>query len=101
MWAGLERTESDGWSADRQKAADEEKRTNTSENDRFFMPGITGRFRDQIERRKQLWQKKDVDVKDTKNGQSKKVWETTTFAQDTDGEGGCCFFTKRSSPSVG
>ncbi|KAJ3660862.1 hypothetical protein Zmor_005291 [Zophobas morio] len=71
---------------DRQKAADEEKRTNTSENDRFFMPGITGRFRDQIERRKQLWQKKDVDVKDTKNGQSKKVWETTTFAQDTDGK---------------
>ncbi|XP_068900068.1 arginine/serine-rich coiled-coil protein 2-like isoform X2 [Tenebrio molitor] len=72
---------------DSQKSVDEDKRTNTSESDRFFMPGITGRFRDQIERRKQLWQKKDADPKDNKNnGQSKKVWETTTFAQDTDGK---------------
>ncbi|XP_064214346.1 arginine/serine-rich coiled-coil protein 2 isoform X2 [Tribolium castaneum] len=65
---------------------DEDKRNNPSDGDRFFMPGITGRFRDQIERRKQLWQKKDTNPTDNKNGQSKKVWETTTFAQDTDGK---------------
>ncbi|XP_044260557.1 uncharacterized protein ZC262.2 isoform X2 [Tribolium madens] len=64
---------------------DDDKRNNVTDSDRFFMPGITGRFRDQIERRKQLWQKKDTNPTDN-NGQSKKVWETTTFAQDTDGK---------------
>nr|CAI5832126.1 unnamed protein product [Callosobruchus analis] len=61
------------------------------QKDRFFVPGITGRFRDQIEKRKLLWQKKEDDA--PKQGPSKetpvatKVWEATTFAQDTDGEG--------------
>ncbi|CAG9830676.1 unnamed protein product [Diabrotica balteata] len=68
--------------------------------DRFFMPGITGRFRDQIEKRKMLWQKKDpepeqagpaVPIKQNPKLQanaprSTKLWEATTFAQDTDGK---------------
>ncbi|KAJ8939344.1 hypothetical protein NQ318_005705 [Aromia moschata] len=33
--------------------------------DRFFMPGITGRFRDQIEKRKLLWQKKAPERQET------------------------------------
>lgn len=63
--------------------------------DRFFMPGITGRFREQIERRKLLWQKKSepevaapVVEAPTLGGPSRatKLWETTTFAQDQDGK---------------
>ncbi|XP_019878158.1 uncharacterized protein ZC262.2 isoform X2 [Aethina tumida] len=66
--------------------------------DRFFMPGITGRFRDQIERRKLLWQKKSEpdQAPEPKPGpqplggpggsRATKLWETTTFAQDTDGK---------------
>ncbi|XP_030762771.1 arginine/serine-rich coiled-coil protein 2 isoform X1 [Sitophilus oryzae] len=65
--------------------------------DRFFMPGITGRFRDQIEKRKQLWQKgKDepvvpVNIPGPSNNGSNinmagskaaKVYEATTFADD-------------------
>ncbi|KAL1501581.1 hypothetical protein ABEB36_006879 [Hypothenemus hampei] len=70
-----------------------------SGNDRFFMPGITGRFRDQIEKRKLLWQKaRDPDPTSnatstitrpsfglsTVAGSSKatKVYEATTFADD-------------------
>lgn len=65
--------------------------------DRFFMPGITGRFRDQIEKRKLLWQKGKetekviapaaaaISVAGT-SSKTTKVWETTTFAQDTDGK---------------
>lgn len=61
------------------------------------MPGITGRFRDQIEKRKLLWQKgkepekvqatASIPVAPPASTSSKttKVWETTTFAQDTDG----------------
>nr|CAH7758813.1 unnamed protein product [Callosobruchus chinensis] len=61
------------------------------QKNRFFVPGITGRFRDQIEKRKLLWQKKEDDDA-PKQGPSKvtpvatKVWEATTFAQDTDGK---------------
>ncbi|CAH2007500.1 unnamed protein product [Acanthoscelides obtectus] len=59
------------------------------QKDRFFVPGITGRFREQIEKRKLLWQKKEEET--PKQGPSKapvatKVWEATTFAQDTDGK---------------
>ncbi|KAF5284660.1 hypothetical protein FQR65_LT13491 [Abscondita terminalis] len=58
---------------------------------RFFMPGITGRFTEQIQRRKLLWQKKDnktapaADVRPVMP-QGQKVWQNTTFAQDTDGK---------------
>lgn len=63
------------------------------------MPGITGKYRDQIEKRKLLWQKKDQpkqQIADPVQGQSAaapastsrgpKIWEATTFAQDQDGE---------------
>lgn len=59
------------------------------------MPGITGRFRDQIEKRKLLWQKKGEEtstssaaapVRPPNAPQATKVWEGTTFAQDTDGK---------------
>lgn len=62
------------------------------------MPGITGRFREQIEKRKLLWQKgkemeKVVDNKPVAaatpagtSSKTTKVWETTTFAQDSDGK---------------
>lgn len=62
-----------------------EQRQRKDESGPFFTPGISGRFREQIEKRKQLWQKKDADTSQPCEGQSKKVWETTTFAQDTDG----------------
>ncbi|KAG5889873.1 hypothetical protein JTB14_018920 [Gonioctena quinquepunctata] len=68
----------------------------TQNKDRFFVPGITGRFREQIEKRKLLWQKKEPEKQETVAktypsfgvGESKttKVWEATTFAQDTDGK---------------
>ncbi|CAH0548571.1 unnamed protein product [Brassicogethes aeneus] len=77
----------------------------STQNSRFFMPGITGRFRDQIERRKMLWQKKSESDKISPEppkgvvhaptnacalggggSRATKVWETTTFAQDTDGK---------------
>lgn len=79
--------------------ADPQKTEEKNENkDRFFMPGITGRFRDQIEKRKLLWQKKDQETPQPQQQMSSsqnaapggsritKVWEATTFAQDTDGE---------------
>lgn len=55
------------------------------------MPGITGRFKEQIERRKLLWQKKDdkkqpLPMPSTTTNRTGKVWETTTFAQDQDGK---------------
>ncbi|KAI4454610.1 hypothetical protein MML48_9g00011925 [Holotrichia oblita] len=58
------------------------------DKDRFYMPGITGRFKDQIERRKLLWQKKDTERKEcpATSTTAGKVWQTTTFAQDTDGK---------------
>lgn len=75
---------------------DTKKQVETGEKDRFYMPGITGRFKDQIERRKMLWQKKDpVKVPDQPMPASSaapsanrtgKVWEATTFAQDQDGK---------------
>lgn len=59
------------------------------------MPGITGRFKDQIERRKLLWQKKEPEKIETAvapapslagtSSRAGKVWEATTFAQDSDG----------------
>ncbi|XP_028130642.1 U1 small nuclear ribonucleoprotein 70 kDa isoform X2 [Diabrotica virgifera virgifera] len=71
----------------------------TQNKDRFFMPGITGRFRDQIEKRKMLWQKKDPEPEQAGPAvpihnpklqanapRSTKLWEATTFAQDTDGK---------------
>ncbi|XP_074026758.1 uncharacterized protein isoform X2 [Leptinotarsa decemlineata] len=64
--------------------------------DRFFVPGITGRFREQIEKRKLLWQKKEPEKQETVvkpapsfgvgGSRTTKVWEATTFAQDTDGK---------------
>lgn len=65
------------------------------ENNRFFMPGITGRFTDQIQKRKLLWQKKEaaeekpaIEVAQTSQpaATSCKQWQNTTFAQDSDGE---------------
>ncbi|KAF7285777.1 hypothetical protein GWI33_009962 [Rhynchophorus ferrugineus] len=72
--------------------------TGGGSGDRFFMPGITGRFRDQIEKRKQLWQKaKDVDfvpsittpgsssigaASAVAGSKAAKVYEATTFADD-------------------
>lgn len=69
----------------------------TDGDNRFFMPGITGRFRDQIEKRKLLWQKnkqqepeKRVEhveqVCSATSSRTTKVWETVNFAQDQDGE---------------
>ncbi|KRT78868.1 hypothetical protein AMK59_7692 [Oryctes borbonicus] len=63
----------------------------TDNKDRFYMPGITGRFKEQIERRKLLWQKKEPERKQptaTSTTTAGKVWQTTTttFAQDTDGK---------------
>lgn len=76
-------------------ASDGQKLSNEAqsgtESNRFFMPGVTGRFRDQIERRKLLWQKKEPESKEENNVKlmggagTGKVWETTTFAQDSDG----------------
>ncbi|KAL3271279.1 hypothetical protein HHI36_021769 [Cryptolaemus montrouzieri] len=66
--------------------------------DRFFMPGITGKYREQIEKRKLLWQKKDPqkpaetvtvptqNPAGTSTSRVTKIWETTTFAQDQDGK---------------
>ncbi|CAG9815116.1 unnamed protein product [Phaedon cochleariae] len=60
---------------------------------RFFVPGLTGRFRDQIEKRKLLWQKKEPEKPQAVSrpmaaagSRTTKVWEATTFAQDTDGK---------------
>lgn len=61
------------------------------------MPGITGRFKDQIEKRKLLWQKKEPEkIEPAKvapapsfsggaSSRAGKLWENTTFAQDSDG----------------
>lgn len=57
------------------------------EKNRFFMPGITGRFTEQIQRRKLLWQKKDTKTEVVPTApQGQKVWQNTTFAQDNDGK---------------
>lgn len=78
-----------------QKSIDDQKKTrNDSNKDRFFMPGITGRFREQIERRKLLWQKKEPEAKPevTATASSSfvpkggKIWDTVNFAQDSDGK---------------
>lgn len=55
---------------------------------RFFMQGITGRFTEQIQRRKMLWQKKDAapTAESAPPTQTQKVWQNTTFAQDSDGK---------------
>lgn len=71
----------------------EQQNPAAAEKDRFFMPGITGRFRDQIEKRKLLWQKKEPEKKEERvvqetpagSSRSTKVWETVNFAQDQDG----------------
>ncbi|XP_018570764.1 uncharacterized protein ZC262.2-like isoform X1 [Anoplophora glabripennis] len=75
---------------------DQQKNEEKNENkDRFFVPGITGRFREQIEKRKLLWQKKEPEAQLPAAGPQNpiaggsritKVWEATTFAQDTDGK---------------
>lgn len=77
-------------------SVDQQKSDEKNENkDRFFVPGITGRFREQIEKRKLLWQKKEPELQQQVAGAQSalasgsritKVWEATTFAQDTDGE---------------
>lgn len=81
-----------------QKSMEDQKRTkNETEKDRFFMPGITGRFRDQIERRKLLWQKKEPEKTEVPTpaaqttsaagaSRSGKVWNAVNFAQDQDGK---------------
>lgn len=68
-------------------------RNSTTDSSRFFMPGITGRFRDQIEKRKLLWQKKEPEKKVEKiepvassTSRNTKVWEAVNFAQDQDGK---------------
>ncbi|XP_017786749.1 PREDICTED: uncharacterized protein ZC262.2 isoform X6 [Nicrophorus vespilloides] len=71
---------------------------------KFFIPGVTGRLREQMEKRKQLWQKKPAEPerKSSPNpatsttfnsiassgsgSKTGKVWETTIFAQDQDGK---------------
>ncbi|KAF5286586.1 hypothetical protein FQA39_LY16269 [Lamprigera yunnana] len=64
--------------------------TQSKEKDRFFMPGITGRFTEQIQRRKMLWQKKDgqlgAHTEPIATAPTQKVWQNTTFAQDNDGK---------------
>lgn len=71
-----------------QKSHEDDKRPNSNNENGFFLPGISGRFREQIERRKQLWQKKEAPQPEITpiNGPPKKVWESTTFAQDSDGK---------------
>ncbi|XP_060533948.1 arginine/serine-rich coiled-coil protein 2-like isoform X2 [Cylas formicarius] len=66
----------------------------SASGDRFFMPGITGRFREQIEKRKLLWQKAKEPESTTSNAanvaklsgaggsKSTKVYESTNFADD-------------------
>ncbi|XP_045466072.1 arginine/serine-rich coiled-coil protein 2 isoform X2 [Harmonia axyridis] len=76
-----------------------ETSTDNQGGSRFFMPGITGKYRDQIEKRKLLWQKKEPQKQqETDHGQGQstspaststrvtKIWEATTFAQDQDGK---------------
>ncbi|CAH1132815.1 unnamed protein product [Ceutorhynchus assimilis] len=79
-------------------AIEEAERNSKDNGNKFFMPGITGRFRDQIEKRKLLWQKaKEPESKPVVQsvatcstsaiggaGGSKatKVYEATTFADD-------------------
>lgn len=77
---------------DQRRDRDREKEGSAGDKDRFFMPGITGRFRDQIEKRKLLWQKKEPEkrveriVQETStSSRGTKVWETVNFAQDQDG----------------
>lgn len=86
-----------------QKSIDDQKKNKSdggTDKDRFFMPGITGRFREQIERRKLLWQKKEPEstvvrapvpqaappVAQAASSRSGKVWDTVNFAQDQDGK---------------
>lgn len=79
---------------DRDREKDGNSTTSTTDKDRFFMPGITGRFRDQIEKRKLLWQKKEPERRmepvaaaaaTPTSSRGTKVWETVNFAQDQDG----------------
>ncbi|KAJ8982045.1 hypothetical protein NQ317_001740 [Molorchus minor] len=76
-----------------QKASEEQN----DPKDRFFVPGITGRFREQIEKRKLLWKKAEPEAQPKSPASvpavsqgvapmATKVWEATTFAQDTDGK---------------
>lgn len=67
--------------------------TQTTSEDRLLPPGVTGRLREQMERRKALWQKKpEPDVQDVQQVQqvqantSGKVWQATTFAHDQEGK---------------
>ncbi|KAH1011904.1 hypothetical protein HUJ04_001176 [Dendroctonus ponderosae] len=74
----------------------EEAERNLKDNpngNRFFIPGITGRFREQIEKRKLLWQKGKEESTPlvstpapgsllTGGSNSTKVYEATTFADD-------------------
>ncbi|XP_066144804.1 uncharacterized protein ZC262.2-like isoform X2 [Euwallacea fornicatus] len=77
-------------------SAIEEAELKSTQGDRFFVPGITGRFRDQIEKRKLLWHKaKEEDstavakpstttasLAMATGSKSSKVYEATTFADD-------------------
>ncbi|XP_066255576.1 arginine/serine-rich coiled-coil protein 2-like isoform X4 [Euwallacea similis] len=77
-------------------SAIEEAELKSTQGDRFFVPGITGRFRDQIEKRKLLWHKaKEEDSTAVAKpstttaslamgagSKSSKVYEATTFADD-------------------
>lgn len=73
----------------------EDAELQSTQGDRFFIPGITGRFRDQIEKRKLLWQKAKepeesvvkpntapVSLSTAAGSKSSKVYEATTFADD-------------------
>lgn len=95
--------------SDLQRSMDDQRRDNnrnssataaaaaTATTEGFFMPGISGRFREQIEKRKLLWQKKEPEKKPQQkvaqvcsatSSRSTKVWEAVNFAQDQDGEWG-------------
>lgn len=99
--------------SDLQKSIDDQRRdrsNSTENNSRFFVPGITGRFRDQIEKRKLLWQKKQepeekkvekiepvsTSSSSTSSSRTTKVWEAVNFAQDQDGKlNFCCACAKK------
>lgn len=77
---------------DRRLTPSTEKPTETdksADKGKFFMPGISGRFREQIEKRKLLWQKKEPEKEDkpqeSSSSRNTRVWETVNFAQDQDG----------------
>lgn len=54
---------------------------------KYYNPAVMNpaRYAEQIQKRRLLWQKKEVPETETKPSMGK-VWESTTFAQDADGK---------------